>query len=148
MPMRGALRAAIVVTQHVAAEITFKVAPHRVDVVAARVVELDEEVRALDAKVVRLTRLIRSSPADLDRIEWSRAHTREARFSEFRLQVIGERADQFQHLCLLGGVHLRERQPHRIERLARAALRLTMSPKGRVSKIARARCGGVRLASH
>ena len=89
MPMRGALRAAVVVTQHVAAEIPFEVAPHRVDVVAARVVELDEEVRALDAKVVRLTRLIRSSPADLDRIEWSRAHTREARLGELRLEVIG-----------------------------------------------------------
>ena len=35
MPMRGALRAAIVVTQHVTTEITFEVAPHRVDMVAA-----------------------------------------------------------------------------------------------------------------
>ena len=79
MPMRGALSAAVVVTQHVAAEITFEVAPHRVDVVAARVVELDQEVRALDAKVVRLTRLIRSSPADFgsNRAE-PRAHARVA----------------------------------------------------------------------
>ena len=79
MPVRGALRAAIVVTQHIAAEIAFEVAPHRVDVVAARVVELDEEVRTLDANVVRLTRLIRSSPADSYRIKWCRAHTCEAR---------------------------------------------------------------------
>ena len=58
MPMRSALRAAVVLTQYVAAEIAFEVAPHRVDVVAARVVELNKEVRALYAKVVRLTRLI------------------------------------------------------------------------------------------
>src|SRR5918993_548054 len=87
------------------------------DVVAAGVVELDEEVRALDAKVVRLTRLIRSSPADADRIEWSGARAREPRFGELRLQVIGERTDQFEYLCLLRGVHLRERQPHGIQRL-------------------------------
>jgi hypothetical protein len=30
---------------------------------------------------VRLTRLIRSSPADSDRIEWSRAQTREAKIT-------------------------------------------------------------------
>ena len=41
---------------------------------------------------------------------------REARLGELGLEVIGEHADQFQHLCLLGGVHLRERQPHGIQR--------------------------------
>lgn len=139
MPMRSGLRAAVVLTQHVTAEITFEVAPHRVDVVAARVVELDEEVRALDAKVVRLTRLIRSSPADSDRFEWSRAHTREARLGELRLEVIGERADQFQHLCLLGGVHLRERQPHGIQRPRTGSVAADDVTKGSRVEIARDR---------
>src|SRR6185503_18216673 len=57
--------------EKIAPEVAVEVAPHRVDVVAVvlRVVELDDEGRALDAVVVLLSRRHRSRPREGDLLD-------------------------------------------------------------------------------
>ena len=61
----------VVVEQQLVAEVGSIVTPHRVDVVAVvdRVVELDEDVGALDAVVVRRPALLATRPAEPELLE-------------------------------------------------------------------------------
>jgi len=72
--VRAALGAPVVLAQDVAAEVALEVAPHRMDVVAARVVELDQHAGALDAEIVRRAALGRPGPAKAQRLEAALAH--------------------------------------------------------------------------
>ena len=61
----------VVIEQQLVAEVGSVVAPHRVDVVAVvdRVVELDEDVGALNAVVVRRPALLATCPAEPELVE-------------------------------------------------------------------------------
>ena len=52
--------------QHVAPPIAAKVAPYRVDVIAPAVVELDQELGTLNAKVIRPSAQLATGPGEAD----------------------------------------------------------------------------------
>src|SRR6185295_19621743 len=71
-------RLAVVFRERVTAPVALEIAPHGVDVVTARVVELDQELRALDAEVEGLATRERACPAEAQRVQAALAHALQA----------------------------------------------------------------------
>src|SRR5215510_8425486 len=109
----------VVIEEELVAEIGAVVAPHRVDVVAVvdRVVELDQEVRALDAVVVRGAALLPAGPAEPELLEAVGLDARHVASADLFGETPDERLDEIDEVARLIRGHVGARDPSQVSLL-------------------------------
>src|SRR5438105_2412345 len=88
--------AAVMLAEKIESEVSPRVPPDGMDVVRVvlRVVMLHEQPRPVQPEVVRVSRLDRAGPGEMDRLETRFADARSLRLGQFRSQVTDELLDQ------------------------------------------------------
>src|SRR5215831_214607 len=86
----------VVLAKDIPSPIAVEVSPDRVDVIATRIVKLDEKRRPLDAEVVRTPGLDGTGPCKADRLRLLRPHAAQAALGKIRSQMLGEDGDEIE----------------------------------------------------